>query len=210
MFGTFACDKKTDEPKKDAPKEEVKDTTKAEPKEEVKEEKGCLTEIQVKEMPAIDLVGIKTEEGYGEELMNNTWMKASEIAEKAKVFGPETKGIGVYFDPPENPKAKFFAGFSVAPEFKTPKGLEKLTLEAGEYLTAKFEGPKADIKKAYDKMYKEVLAEKGLMPKAPMYEIWYEWKKEPFKFDIFIPVTKEEGKTVEAPTDKKMETEKGH
>ena len=199
FIGFTACDKQAGEEPKDTDTTKVKEEAKDQPKEEAKEEKGCLSEAGVKTMPALHLVGKLSEEGYEPEVMEKTWQEATDWAEKNNIFGPETQGIGIYYDMPGNPKAKMFAGYTCAPDLKPSDGMTIADLPEGEYFFAKFAGKKDEIEKAYTKIYSEMLAKEGLVPGMPMYEIWMEKpdKDNPdfiYKFDICIPVTKMEAK----------------
>lgn len=87
---------------------------------------------------------------------------------------PETRCIGVYYDDPAAvaaTKLRSAAGISAPAGTKIDKGMEAIDLKGGRHAVLTYQGPYAELEKAYHWLYKEWLPKSGAEPAdRPIFE----------------------------------------
>nr|WP_276562533.1 AraC family transcriptional regulator [Hoeflea prorocentri] len=115
----------------------------------------------------------------------------------APQLGSNIRGVAaVYYDDPSlvaEADLKSCAGFLVADNTDLPKGLDDVTLKAGDYAILTYKGPYEDIRVAYDHLFGRWLPESGREPAdSPCYEVYLnnpaETKPEDLLTEIYLPL----------------------
>ena len=95
---------------------------------------------------------------------------------KHRMFGADTKMIGVYLDDPDavaEADLRSYAGFTVPASFKASDGVEAFTLAPGHVASVVHKGPYAELPRAYAHLYAVWLPTSGREPaNTPCFETY--------------------------------------
>ncbi|HLP18249.1 MAG TPA: AraC family transcriptional regulator [Bacteroidota bacterium] len=159
-------------------------------------ERNITMDIRITQLPAYRIAYAANLEGYSKEKIGAAWNTICAWAGAHGLFGPDTKTIGVSFDNPDitpKEKCRYYACITVGNEVMPPPPIGVMTLRAGTYAVARFEGNETDISAAYRDLYGRWLPTSGYVPAdAPCYEIYLsnaeQHARGNFVMDICLPI----------------------
>lgn len=161
---------------------------------EIQISKTMKTNIEIKEMPALELLGCKHVGAFDQ--IGQAYGKLMQWAgPKGLLSDPNLKTATVYHDDPKVTdinKLRQSACITKHSDIKPEGEISELTVEAGLYAVGRFEVSATEFKQAWDSMCIGV-AESGYQPKdAAPYELYHnnheEHPEKKFIVDICIPV----------------------
>ena len=160
-------------------------------------ETKTMYDVTLKDVPAYRLAGFAHRGPYQE--IGTAFERVFAWAGPRGLIGPQTVGIGVYFDDPEAKapaELRSFAGLTVAPDVAIDGGADIVEIASGPAVSTIHQGPYADLPAAYHYLYGDWLPTSGREPAdQPCFEIYLnnprdlpptEWRTE-----VFLPLQPE-------------------
>jgi AraC family transcriptional regulator len=140
---------------------------------ELRKEIALTHPIEIRDMPAQQVVGLAHQGAYM--TIGESFEKAWVIVAERDLFAQMSAAIGVYFDDPTSvpeDQLRSLAGMGWRGE-STPEGMQRCDLSGGKTAVMTFKGPYARITEGYDQLYGQWLPNSGEMPADdPCYEIY--------------------------------------
>lgn len=131
-----------------------------------------MDDVVIAPFPAVRLAGLPHRGSY--QAIGATFERVYAAAAGANLLARGARTIGVYWDDPDSQPEetlRSFAGVSIAAEGAVPAGLEVMTIDAGVGASLVFQGPYADLHRAYRHLFMEWLPGSGREPAdAPAFE----------------------------------------
>jgi AraC family transcriptional regulator len=136
------------------------------------EESLAMMDVDIITSPPITLAGLWHRGEYTQ--IGDAFERLSALAGQHRLFGAQTRMIGVYFDDPDvvaQSALRSFAGISIEAGFVPPAPLEVLVIAEGSYARAVHRGPYLDLHAFYRRIFRDWLPQSGREPAdAPCFE----------------------------------------
>jgi AraC family transcriptional regulator len=129
------------------------------------EEEGRMPEITLRREPALRLAALRHVGDYL--AIGAVFDRLQAWAAARGLLRPETRFVGLYWDDPASVPAaqlRSAAAITVGPEAALDDGVEAIELPAGRYAVLRFQGPYAELERAYTALYRDWLPGSGEEP----------------------------------------------
>ena len=140
----------------------------------LKEIKGPMFNVTMKDIAAIDLVGLPHKGAYHE--IGRAYADVNAAMSARNLWGYSRGMVAVYFDDPTAvpmDELTSFAGMRVADGFEMPDRFERYRIPNGRHAVLRFKGPYSGLQGAYDYLYGQWFAASGEAPgDTPSFEIY--------------------------------------
>ncbi len=155
-----------------------------------------LRQVQVRPVPAWDVIYVANLEGYSLAKICVAWEQLGRWAAARDLITPNTRAIGIGYDDPfitPKERCRYYACLTVPGPQATSGRVGYLQLPAGRYAVASFLCAADEIRLTYQSLYDGWLPESGYQPAdRPAYELYVELPEQNtaglFRLEVYLPV----------------------